>query len=88
MSKHGALKRSNIEWGSKARKEEDRLRGMNNKARRQTIDEQDVDDDLDDIVLIQPDVEFDDIPWWDQADDDYDPDDIGWLDQQFFDDPA
>jgi phytoene/squalene synthetase len=33
----------NKEWGSKARKEEDDLRGRNNSARRQTIEEQ-VDD--------------------------------------------
>jgi hypothetical protein len=91
MSKHGALSRSNIEWGSKARKEEDRLRSMNNKARRQTIAEQDIDEDLDDIVLIEPDVEFeDDRPWYDQGDgfEDWQADDIGWLDQQFFDEPA
>lgn len=33
----------NMEWGSKARKEEDRLRGRNNAARRQAITEQKAD---------------------------------------------
>lgn len=37
--KTGGLK-GNLEWGSKARKEEDRLRGRNNRARAQTIAEQ------------------------------------------------
>lgn len=38
----------NMEWGSKARKEEDALRGRNNTARRETILEQvrDLDEDL------------------------------------------
>lgn len=91
-NRHGALDRANVEWSSKGLKEEDALRGLNNKARRQHIAEQIAElDDLDDIVLIQPDVEFeDDRPWYDQGDgfDDWQADDIGWLDQQFFDDPA
>lgn len=91
-NRHGALDRANVEWSSKGLKEEDALRGLNNKARRQHIAEQvaDLEDDLDDIVLIQPDVEFEDGPWFDQGDgfDDWQADDIGWLDQQFFDDPA
>jgi hypothetical protein len=90
-NRHGALDRANVEWSSKGLKEEDALRGLNNKARRQHIAEQVAElNDLDDIVLIQPDVDFeDDRPWYDQGDgfDDWQAD-IGWLDQQFFDDPA
>ena len=37
MNKHGAV---NKEWGRKARKEEDRLRGLNNKGRKAAIKEQ------------------------------------------------
>lgn len=92
MSKNrtGALT-GNLEWGKKGRKEEDAMRGRNNSARRQTIAEQIADvDGLDEIVLIQPDVEFDDGPWFDQGDgfDDWQADDMDWLDAQFFADPA
>lgn len=38
MSKHQI--KTNLEWGSKARKEEDRLRGNNNSDRRLAISEQ------------------------------------------------
>lgn len=37
-NKSGGLK-GNVEWGSKARKNEDALRGRNNSARRETIEE-------------------------------------------------
>ena len=91
-SPYGNISRMNVEWSSKGRKEENDLRGLNHTARRQAIAEQIAElDDLDDIVLIQPDVEFeDDRPWYDQGDgfDDWQADDIDWLDQQFFDDPA
>ena len=79
----------NIEWGSKGRKEEDALRGRNQSARRAAIEDQLAEADVDDIVLIEPDVEFEDRPWFDQGDgfDDYDPDDLDWIDAQFFDEP-
>lgn len=38
-NKSGGLS-GNLEWGSKARKEEDRLRGRNNSSRRASIDDQ------------------------------------------------
>lgn len=38
MSRHQMIR--NLEWGSKARKEEDRLRGNNNSDRRAAIAEQ------------------------------------------------
>ena len=45
MNKNGAITRTNREWGSKARKEEDAQRGINNRARRQNCDEQMADVD-------------------------------------------
>jgi hypothetical protein len=41
MKKHGAV---NKEWGRKARKEEDRIRGLNNQGRKAAIKEQTTDD--------------------------------------------
>ena len=40
MNKEGAITRPTREWGSKAIKEEARLRGTNNRARREAIREQ------------------------------------------------
>lgn len=42
MSKNpnGSITRSNMEWGSKARKEEDRLRGTRRRGRVENINEQ------------------------------------------------
>jgi hypothetical protein len=90
-SPHGNINRMNVEWSSKGRKEEDRLRGLAHTARREAIEEGFADfEPLDDIVLIEPDVEFDDGPWFDQGDGfaDWQADCLDWLDQQFFDDPA
>lgn len=43
----GLIRKLNLEWGWKHRKEEDRLRGLNQRARQQAIEEQlaDVDDE-------------------------------------------
>jgi hypothetical protein len=51
MSKNraGALRMGNLEWGNKARKQEDDLRGINNRARRQSIAEQVADLDADEV---------------------------------------
>lgn len=89
-SPYGNISRMNVEWSSKGRKIENDLRGLNHTARREAIAEQVAEMETDeDIVLVQPDVEFEDGPWFDQGDgfDDYDPDDLDWLDAQFFDDP-
>lgn len=48
MSKNpsGVLTRGPQEWGSKARKEEDRLRGIRSRAEREVIADQLADDDM------------------------------------------
>ena len=77
----------NIEWGSKGRKEEDALRGRNNSARRAAIEDQ-LAADVDDIVLIEPDIIFeDDTPWYDQGDgfEDWHADNIDWIDTPWYD---
>lgn len=43
---HGTLTKGNLEWGHTHRKEEDRLRGLNNRGRRQAIEDQLSDDDV------------------------------------------
>ena len=39
-NRNGSVTSGNLEWGSKARKEEDALRGRNNTARREAVEEQ------------------------------------------------
>lgn len=89
-SPYGNISRMNVEWSSKGRKIENDLRGLNHTARREAIAEQVAEMEIDeDIVLVQPDVEFEDGPWFNQGDgfEGYDHDDMDWIDAQFFDDP-
>lgn len=46
-NKSGVLRKPNGEWGSKMQKEDDHLRGLNQRGRRETIQEQ-VNEMLDD----------------------------------------